>query len=495
MLLVMILGTLLVLWSFEVPYGAYLVLAAWCCTGFILLLRRRRDKTKKPLIYTGRAIRILILALGICTILAGAFGLYLCEQGIYGLGTPNEYRVALFVLMGGFIIIQFAPAAVSLSNVLLLPLQTTINRLYLITAKKRLARIGPLVVGITGSYGKTSTKHFLEVLLGERYRTLKTPLSFNTLMGVCRVINENLRPEHEVFLVEMGAYRPNDIRELADFVHPTIGIITAIGPQHLERFKTIESIEATKYELIECLPKSGAAIFNNDDPRCRKLADRTTGKKVRRYGIDSSWPGLRVWAKEITQTTQGLSLTLVDSEGNYETAKTVLLGRHNVSNILGAACAALELGLTLKEISAAIPKIQPILHRLQPVRGKGGVTVIDDSYNSNPVGAMEALHVLNDFKTGKRVLVTPGMVELGENEDKCNEEFGAEAAKICDYVLLVGVKQTQAILKGLEREKFSPERIRLVKDLDEATRHLQNILHAGDVVLFENDLPDLYIEA
>jgi UDP-N-acetylmuramoyl-tripeptide--D-alanyl-D-alanine ligase len=173
----------------------------------------------------------------------------------------------------------------------------------------------------------------------------------------------------------------------------------------------------------------------------------------------------------------------------------MLIGRHNVLNILGATCVAVEMGLALEDIAKAIAKIQPVPHRLQLLQGAGGVAVIDDSYNSNPIGAIEALEVLREFKTGKRVLVTPGMVELGEVESTQNEEFGARAAKICDYVLLVGPKQTRAIMRGLEREQFPSQRIYVVSDLTEATAKLQQILHAGDVVLFENDLPDLYAEA
>ena len=296
-------------------------------------------------------------------------------------------------------------------------------------------------------------------------------------------------------MVEMGGYRRGVIRELAEFVHPHIGILTAIGPQHLERFKTLDNVEAAKYELIESLPNSGVAVFNNDDQRCRRLAERTNGVKVWRYGVESAPAGLHVWAEGITQDVHGLSFTLIDSAGNRATAHTMLMGRHNVLNILGATCVAREMGLSLEDIAQAIAKIQPVPHRLQLLHGAGGVVVLDDSYNSNPMGAIEALEVLQEFTTGKRVLVTPGMVELGEVESAQNEEFGARAASICDAVVLVGPKQTQAIMRGLEREQFPPQRIYVVRDLTEATSKLQHILHAGDAVLFENDLPDLYAEA
>ena len=154
-------------------------------------------------------------------------------------------------------------------------------------------------------------------------------------MGVCRVINEHLEADCEAFIAEMGAYRRGDIKELCDFVHPSIGILTAIGPQHLERFKTIENVQATKYELIEALPSSGVAIFNNDDPRCRALADRTTHVRVMRYGVEVNGQNLDLWAENIAMGPEGLSFTLAGKEGERIDVRTILLGRHNVLNILG----------------------------------------------------------------------------------------------------------------------------------------------------------------
>lgn len=479
------------LWAARVPFSAGVALAVWSVAGALLAIKRKYPPQKKPLVYTGRAMRIAATAGLLCLAAAAgvaALSLYEASRG----GARGGHWGAAIALLGSLAMIQLAPLLVLAANVLLWPVQHSINSVYFVSAKRRLREFRPLTIGITGSYGKTSTKFFLDVLLKERYEALKTPESFNTLMGVCRVINENLRPEHKVFIVEMGAYRRGDIRALCDFVHPTIGILTAIGPQHLERFRTIENIQATKYELIQALPGSGVAIFNNDDARCRELADKTTGLKVLRYGTDLSKPGLRIWAEQITTSRAGLSFSLATDDGRRAPTQSALLGRHNVLNILGAACAALELGVSLDQIASAIPTIQPAPHRLQLIDGAGGVTVIDDSYNSNPAGVSGALEALGQFTSGRRLLVTPGMVELGGSEDKYNEEFGAGAAKVCDYIVLVGEKQTRPFLKGVERERFPRERVRVVADLGQARAELQKLLKAGDVVLFENDLPDLY---
>lgn len=487
-------GVSLICWGVSVAYVPALALGVWCCTGSLWWRYRKRPEAKKPLVYTSRAKRILVLAVLLEFAMAGVWGLYAVRQVAQSTALSDSYAAMALTLLGVLVTIHLASFSVIFANLLLLPLQFAINAFYLSAAKRKLRQFGPTVIGITGSYGKTSTKYFLHTILSGQFCALKTPQSFNTMMGICRVINDELQPDHQVFIVEMGAYGRGVIRKLANFVRPQIGILTAIGPQHLERFKTLDNIEAAKYELIESLPPTGMAVLNNDDLRCRKLADRTQGLKVLRYGLDETQPGLRVWAENIVQSSQGASFTLVDNSGHRVPTHTAILGRHNVLNILGAACVALEMGVSLDDIARAIPNIAPAPHRLQLLQGAGGVTVIDDSYNSNPLGAAAALETLQAFETGKRVLVTPGMVELGSIEADQNEQFGMNAAQVCDYVLLVGPQQTQAILRGLERRQFPSERIRVVQNLTEATSELQRIVRAGDVVLFENDLPDLYVE-
>jgi UDP-N-acetylmuramoyl-tripeptide--D-alanyl-D-alanine ligase len=470
------------------------ILAAWVVGEAIILLYsyRKAEPPKKPLIYTARARRILATSLTLSCALIG-LGTWVALSRLQpGLAAPFRQQPALVLLLAALIVIQLSPLITILANIVLAPVQNTINQTFLRRAQGRLHDIQPVVVGITGSYGKTSTKYLLEHLLANHRRVLKTPLSYNTLMGVCRVINEHLEAGCEVFIAEMGAYRRGDIKELCDFVHPTIGILTAIGPQHLERFKTIDNVQATKYELIEALPSSGVAIFNNDDPRCRALAERTTHVRVMRYGVEAVAQHLDLQAENIAMGPEGLSFTLVDKDGEHMGVRTVLLGRHNVLNILGACCAALALGIPLTELAKAIQDLPAVPHRLQLLDNGGGVTVIDDSYNSNPTGAMEALDVLGSFTAGQRILVTPGMVELGALEAQLNEELGAKAADVCDYVVLVGVERTKPLVRGLQSKNFPSEKIRQVRDLKAATLVLPTIVTIGDTVLFENDLPDLY---
>ncbi|HSF33874.1 MAG TPA: UDP-N-acetylmuramoyl-tripeptide--D-alanyl-D-alanine ligase [Candidatus Tectomicrobia bacterium] len=471
-----------------------LLLACWvvCEAGVLLYAYFTAEQPKKPLVYTARARRILgtSLALSGGVMLVSAWLALARLQPDFS--AALSVRAAVAILLVALLVIQLSSLMTLLANVLLSPLQNAINRTYLRRAEKRLREVKPSVIGITGSYGKTSTKYLLEHLLANHRRVLKTPLSYNTLMGICRVINENLNADCEVFIAEMGAYRRGDIKELCDFVHPTVGILTAIGPQHLERFKTIDNVQATKYELIEALPPSGVAIFNNDDIRCRALADRTTHVRVLRYGLETNGQSLDLWAEHIAMGSEGLSFTMAGKDGGRVAVRTMLLGRHNVLNILGASCAALAIGIPLQELAKAIHDLPPVPHRLQLMDNGSGVTVIDDSYNSNPIGAMAALDVLGSFDRGQRILVTPGMVELGALETQLNEELGAKAAEVCDYVVLVGVERTKHLVAGLQRKNFPPEKIRVVRDLNGATIVLPTIVGVGDTVLFENDLPDQY---
>lgn len=489
-LLAALLGVLVVLgpWD-ERGIISTAVMIAWALGGTLLLVRQRPPTTKKPLVYTGRAARILAVAMA----LAAAMGVIAALAA----ATASARRPAVaaaIILVTSMVLTQLAPMIVLVANVLLTPVQQAINAWYVFAARRRLRECRPVVVGITGSYGKTTTKYVLTTILAARFDVLMTPHSYNTLLGVTRAINEQLEPRHQLFVVEMGAYRPGDIRELAELVRPNIGILTAIGPQHLERFATIERIEATKYELIQALPDNGVAVFNADDPRCARLADQTVGPRVLRYGLAAGARGLRIRAERLSAGPNGSTFTVVTSDGDEVDVQTRLLGRHNVSNILAAVCVALEVGMRLPEIAAAIPKLEPAPHRLQLIAGAGGITVIDDSYNSNVVGAMEALEVLRSFTTGQRVLVTPGMVELGELQMFYNQRFGVRASQVCDFVVLIGSRQTAPIAEGLGQARFPTEKLRVVNTLPEATAVLRTILRPGDVVLFENDLPDLYLD-
>ena len=382
------------------------------------------------------------------------------------------------------------PVLIALCGLLAWPLEKIISELYFRDAQRILKeRSDMLRIGITGSWGKTSVKFILGTILGEKYQTLVTPASFNTPMGVTKVIRSKLEPGHRIFIAEMGARHVGDIKEMCRLVHPHIGILTSVGPQHLDTFKTLERITKTKYELINALPADGEAFFADDDGICRKLYDKTE-KKKHISGLDSQKDD--VWAEEIIYSPEGSRFLLCTAEQKIP-CSTELLGELNIRNILLCASVALSLGLTMDQISRGIRKIKPIEHRLQLIRHPGGLNVIDDAFNSNIRGAGQAFDVLKQFPK-KRIVVTPGMVELGEHEAELNREFGQAMADCCDTVILVGRKRSEAIRNGLLEGGFPENDIRIVSSLSEATEILKEISEAGDTVLFENDLPDNYTE-
>ena len=448
------------------------------------LFLKSLPESKKPLVMTGRAWRMLITATVISVL-----GILLPSAAAHLFlgGAPVDLIVC--ALMFG-VVFWAMPHILLLADWLMTPVQAAINGRFLRAARRKLADVDPLVVGVTGSFGKTSTKFAIQQLLGAPEEVLATPGSFNTPLGVSRAINENLTSKHRFFVVEMGARQEGDIAEVARLATPSIGVLTAVGPAHLESFGSLEAIARGKYELIDAVPASGTAVMNVDDPVVRRLADATTDKRVIRYGIEESGaPDVTV--QDLWLVERGTSVTIVDNgSGERLQVRTKLVGRHAIGHILAAVSVALAAGRQLAELKPAIEAMEPVEHRLQIIDGAGGVTVIDDAYNSNPSGAAAALDVLKQIPGGRKVVVTPGMVELGPLQYEANEAFGRQAAQAADTVIVVAALNRDAIVSGAE--KAGGADVIVVDSLTAATQKLQGLLKPGDVVLFENDLPDQY---
>jgi len=370
------------------------------------------------------------------------------------------------------------------------PIENRINEDFLQDAHRIISEMPFLTtIGITGSYGKTSCKFILGEILSEKYMTLVPPQSYNTPMGITRVIREMLRPTHEMFVTEMGAKQKGDIEELCDLVQPKVGILTSIGEQHLESFGSLENIIMTKYELIENLPPDGLAVLNLDDPNIASRAGLSPCRIIG-YGLDPNWD---YYADDINYGSFGCHFTLHAPDGQKEEFSTVLLGKYAVYNILAATTAAHQLGVPLAMAAAAVRKLPPVEHRLQ-LRPTPVYTIIDDAFNSNPKGAGQALEVLASFDKGKKIIITPGMVELGERQYQLNYQFALAAADVCDYIILVGPKHTMPMQEALAQANYPLDQMYVAADLNDARNQLATIVEAGDTVLFENDLPDTYNE-
>lgn len=446
-----------------------------------------KKKHKKPLVFTKRVWRLYIVTSCIAT------GLFL--WAIFKLGFKPEawdfYTGPTLTISILLLMTLFSWIIVLLALILLIPVERIINRKYWNEASLILRNMPDLkVIGITGSYGKTSTKHFLERILSEKYDVLITPGSYNTTMGVIRTIREMLKPYNKIFICEMGAKQKGDIKEICELVHPSIGIVTAVGPMHLETFKNIENVQATKFELIDSLPSEGLAVINNDFEYCR---NRTVDNVICDRYSTSVKLGNKVdyWAEDIKYEPSGTTFIVRSKNGFELELSTRLLGACNVSNILAAVIVSISLGLKEEEIKRGVAALEPVEHRLSVTHTVTGVTILDDAFNSNPDGSKMALDVLKEFKGGKRIIVTPGMVELGSRQFELNEKFGEQIAKSCDIAIIVGHHNRSAIANGIEKGDFKGK-LYEVDTFSEAQKLVNPMLQSGDTVLYENDLPDSF---
>jgi UDP-N-acetylmuramoyl-tripeptide--D-alanyl-D-alanine ligase len=466
----------------DLSWVALVALGAWTC-AFISSRRYRSDEEKKPLQFTARMTRLAIPT-GILALAPVACG------GLYGwtLGDPT----GILWYLGGFLVADLgAPLWVALGGGLMYPVETAIQEGFKRQARRRLQERSDLtVIGITGSYGKTSTKFIVAELLRQKYNVYATPSSYNTPMGLCLAVNEHLRPEHQALILEYGIRYPGDMNELCNIAKPDTAVVTTVGVAHLETMGSQDNIAAEKGKLVERTPPDGPTILNVDDERVAAMAGRTEGPVWRVSTEDH--PDADITARHIRYDTSGTAFNVTDDTGTEVSFQTELLGRHNVLNVLLSVAVGRSMGLRLRQMAHAARRLEPVEHRLQ-LRERGDVTIIDDAFNSNPVGARNAVEILSEMDGGRRVIVTPGMIELGDRQWDENEALGTYIARHdLDLVVLVGEEQTAPIREGLSAAQFPDERIRVSSSLSDAQRFLERYLDPGDVVLYENDLPDQY---
>lgn len=437
------------------------VLNLLCCYIF------RPKKAKKAFVYTARVKRLLtttVLLNFVVLIPASVFGLYFIFPIIFVLSE-------LVILLAAYI------------ND---PVEKAVRNKYINEAKRIISarKKNLTVIGITGSYGKTSTKFFLAKILSKKYNVFMTPASYNTTMGVVKAIREMLKPTHEIFICEMGARNTGEIKEICDIVLPDYGIITSVGPQHLETFKSIENVIKTKFELFDAVIDKRNVFLNADNSY---IYEKAAAENSVFYGINNKSAGYV--AENITCSSSGTDFAL-NMPCEKLNLSTRLLGEHNVLNIAACCAVAHKLGVDSRDIAISVRMLEPVEHRLQMFDG-GDVVIIDDSFNSNPSGAKAALDVLSKFD-GTRILVTPGMIELGEKQEELNRAFGAQASKVCDYIYIVGKVNYNAIAEGIASGQFDVEnRLFAVSSPEQAVNMARMLQETSKkYVLLENDLPD-----
>ena len=451
--------------------------------GIIKISSGVSKESKKPLKITARVWRIIATGSILMLLIAGLGSFFLGANGLMLLS-----QIAGWLLTFNL----FAYVVMLLANEINKPMENSI-RLGFINDARRIVKESPSldVIGVTGSYGKTSTKHALNAILSEQFNTLMTPESYNTPMGITITIRNYLKPIHSKFIAEMGAYKVGEINELCEIAYPKYGVLTSVGPQHLETFKTIDNVKQTKFELIEYLPEDGIGFINIDDENIRDYYENKFSGKctVYTYGIERE---ADYRAGDIVVSEKGTTFNVTFRDGSVHQFQTKLLGRHNIYNTVASIALGNELGIPVEKMKVAVCKMKPVTHRLE-LRRNGNFTIIDDAFNSNPVGSKMALEVLGQMN-GKRIVLTPGMVDLGTAQYELNKAFGTYMKDTCDHVILVGKKQTEPIQEGLKEVGFPEERVTVAENLTEAFKVMYEVVEPGAFVLIENDLPELFAE-
>ena len=460
-------------------YSLILFIIFYMVAFFIFDKEKQKEQVKLKLAVTARVKRLILTS----TVIYAIIILVMCL-------TFNEKYICLYYLILGFIM-YFEYLYMYIINIINKPIEKCIFLHYKRQALKKLKSMSNMdVIGITGSYGKTSSKNILSDILNIKYNAFPTPKNFNTTYGMINAINNYLDKFNDLFIAEMGAFKCGEIKEICDLLHPKYGILTRIGTAHLESFGSRENIQKGKFELIESLPSDGVGILNGDDEY--QLNYKLKNKvKIIWIGIDNK--DVDVYADNIKLSNTGTTFD-VHFKGDKKKYhfETKLLGKANIYNILAGIALGDYLKISKEDLIRGVKKVNSIEHRLE-LKKMGNINIIDDAYNSNPVGSKMALDVLN-LCPGKKIIVTPGMIELGSEQYNLNFEFGREIAKVCDEVILIGKEQTKPIYDGLLKEKYDIKHVHILNDVKKAFPLINSLSEGETYALLENDLPDIFNE-
>jgi len=464
--------------------------------GLIASIPQPEGEIKKKFIRTQRVTRIIGAGFAVSAVF-----LFLLNLASTSIPLPDIQIIQIAIVSTeAFIGFLLAPVWLILGNILMIPVEAYKRNRFLKQASQVLETIRPKIIGITGSYGKTTTKNFLHDIMSVRYRTYATPKSYNTLMGISLAINRDLTDDYSVeyFISEMGAYVAGEIERICKLTPPDISIVTEIGPQHLERFGTLENVKLAKYEIITNLAPDGVAVFNWDNPYIQEMVaqgypnTRLTVSRELTVG-EAKKQNITWLATDIQETLAGLSFTITNIQTDeQEHITTAIVGEHNVTNLLLSTAVAYHEGIPLRDITFRIRTLQPAESRLVTQTTAEGITIINDAYSANPKGVISALKVLGMYQTGKRLLITPGMIELGDLHEIENRKLGELATQYASDIILVGRDQTKPIFEGIKSTSFEMSNVQVKDTLSEAVEWYQANLKSGDTVLFLNDLPDTY---
>ena len=462
---------ILIVWSY-ILVDFILTLWILVITAVLRLFLQYRKKYIKPLVYTSRVKRQIVV-------------LVIVDLLIAYVVINLDIQVLILIFIGLSFYLNFF--TIYIMAFITAPIEKQFRNHYKKIAKKIIDSQPDLIkIGITGSYGKTSSKNVLQQILSEKFYSLMTPASYNTPMGITKTIRGDLSRLHDVFICEMGADHVGDIEELMNLVNPKIGIVTSIGPQHLATFGSLENIINEKMKEIEMLPSDGFGILNLDNEYIRDYSIKNNCKLIS-VGIDFEDVDYKV--NNIVYSSFGSTFDIVNNSEVYH-FETVLLGKHNISNILVAVACGRELGVDWDSLIKAVGEVKYIEHRLE-LKTINGHRFIDNAFNSNPSGANMSLEVLS-MMPNKRYIITPGMIDLGIKQKELNYEFGKNMKDKVDIVILVGKNQTKPIYQGLQESEFDMNNVYITDTVFEAFNKVYQLADKEDTILLENDLPDAF---
>ncbi|MBA43556.1 MAG: Mur ligase [Magnetococcales bacterium] len=463
--------------SFVLLLTGFFVPFVYPAAFFVAALTELNPKknAKKTLVMTQRATRIFAVAF-VLSILVGTV----------------TYNAPWW---GWIVAVQLITFTLVLGNLLLKPYEAHTQQKFLNEAKAKLKTLNPTIVGITGSFGKTSVKHMLGHVLSMQAPTLVTPGSVNTPMGITRIIREQLRQDHQFFVVEMGAYGKGSIERLCKLTPPAHGVLTALGHAHYERFKSLDMVAKTKFELAEAVKANKGQMIIHEQVLEQPYAKAFTIENRDNFtlcGVDADIND--VVLKSAVQTAEGLKLDIRFEKKTYR-IEAPLFGLHHAGNLAVVFATAVRLGVPADVVVTALKSVPQVAHRLEVKPQNDGTVLVDDAYNSNPKGfkaALELLPILQEACKGRAIVVTPGMVELGEAHDEEHTKIGVEIAKNADILLAVSPARIGSMLDAFKKARSDEQSYVVCQTFAEARDWLVKNKQQGDVVLLENDLPDLY---
>lgn len=461
--------------SFGVNWGYFASCVPFYFFTLIFVFADGKYALKVPCSYTARYKRLSVIYLLITAIFLYIVVTLLNVAAYY----INVDLVSSMRLFPAALSALLLPYLLAFSDLLCSPFERVNAKRHIKRAKKKIEKSGAVKIAVAGSYGKTSVKNILFAVLSQKYKTAATPYSYNTPIGIAKFINEGGADGAEVIVFEMGARRTGDISELCDLVEPDYSVLTGIAPQHIKTFKTLDAIVAEKSVVLE-RAKTGFVTASGD-----LVSDAVKNAPAKKKVVLER----DVFVYDIVSDENGTSFSLASFGGETISVSTKLLSEHSADNIALAYAIAKMLNMTDDEILRGLEDVDFVPHRLQKIVS-GGITILDDGYNSNIKGARDSVAVLKKFK-GKKYVVTPGLVEMGILEKEANENLGKELVGL-DRVILVGETLVKTVLEGYVSGGGAEEKITVVPTLNDAKKIISEELSDGDCVLFLNDLPDVY---